>query len=98
VTDLSYRGICIELKASSNRRLNLEDCRLYAPQAAAYAVELGKRLSVLSVLDSSPKAEGAFPVEDGIGIFLENASDLPVCVVAVLPQANLVRPSALSRN
>ncbi len=96
--DLSYRGICIELKASSDRRLKLDDCRRYAPQAAAYAVGLGKRLAVLFVLDSSPKAEGAFPLEDGIGIFLENASGLPVCVVAVLVQANLVRPSALSRN
>ena len=98
VIDLAYRGICIELKASSDKRLKFADCRRYAPQAAAYAVGLGKRLAVLSVLDSSPKAEGAFPLEDGIGIYIENASGLPVCVVAVLVQANLVRPSALSRN
>lgn len=98
VMDLSYRGICIELKASSDRRLKLDDCRRYVPQAAAYAVGLGKRLALLCVLDSSPKAEGAFPLEDGIGIYIENASGLPVCVVAVLVQANLVRPSALSRN
>jgi hypothetical protein len=97
VIDLAYRGICIELKASSDRRLNLNDCRRYAPQAAAYAVGLGKRLAVLSVLDSSPKTEGAIPVEDGIDIFMENSSNLPVCVVVVLIQANLVKPSALSR-
>ena len=97
VIDLAYRGICIELKASSDRRLKLADCRRYAPQAAAYAVGLGKRLAVLSVLDSSPKVESAFPMEDGIDVFLEEASGLPVCVVAVLVQANLVKPSALSR-
>lgn len=68
------------------------------PQAAAYAIGLGKRLALRCVLDSSRKAEGAFPLEDGIGIYLENASGLPVCVVAVLVQANLGRPSALSRN
>ena len=98
VIDLAYRGICIELKASSDRRLKLADCRRYAPQAAAYAVGLGKRLAVLSVLDSSPKVDGAFPMEDGIGVFLEDASGLEVCVVVVLMQANLVRPSSLSRT
>jgi hypothetical protein len=98
IMDLAYRGICIELKASSERRLNLDDCRRYAPQAAAYAVGLGKRLAVLSVLDSSPKTEGAIPVEDCIDIFLENISNLSVCIVVVLVQANLVRPSALSRG
>ena len=36
-------------------------------------------------------------MEDGIGVFLEEASGLLVCVVAVLVQANLVKPSALSR-
>jgi hypothetical protein len=95
--DLAYRQICIELKASSERPLKLDDCRRYAPQAAAYAVGLGKRLAVLCVLDSSPKAEGAFPAEDGVGIFFEDTSSLAVCVVAVLVQANLARPSALSR-
>ncbi len=98
VMDLAYRGICIELKASSDRPLKIEDCRRYAPQAAAYAIGLGKRLAVLCVLDSSPKVEGAFPVEDGIGLFPENTSALPVYVVAVLVQANLVKPSALSRK
>jgi hypothetical protein len=98
VMDLAYRRICIELKASCDRRLKVDDCRRYAPQAAAYAVGLGKRLAVLSVLDTSPKVEGAFPVEDGIDVFLEDASGLPIYVVAVLVQANLVRPSALSRN
>ncbi len=97
VMDLAYRQICIELKASSERPLKLDDCRRYAPQAAAYAVGLGKRLAVLCVLDSSPKAEGAFPAEDGVGIFFEDTSSLAVCVVAVLVQANLARPSALSR-
>lgn len=98
IMDLAYRGICIELKATSDRRLSLGDCRRYAPQAAAYAVGLGKRLAVLSVLDSSPKAEGAFPMEDGVDIFFEAVSGLPVCVVVVLLQANLVKPSALSRT
>lgn len=98
IMDLAYRGICIELKATANRRLTLDDCRRYAPQAAAYAVGLGKRLAVLSVLDSSLKAESAFPVEEGIDIFLEGSSSLPVCVVVVLVQANLVKPSALSRT
>jgi hypothetical protein len=97
IMDLSFRGICIELKASPDRRLKFEDCRSFAPQAAAYAVGLGKRLAILSVLDSSPKIEGAFPAEDGIGVFLESASGLPVSVVTVLVQANLARPSALSR-
>ena len=98
VADLAYRGICIELKASSDRKLHLDDCRRYAPQAAAYAVGLGKRLAVLSVLDSSPKVYGAFPMEDGIGVFPEDASGSAVSVVVVLMQANLVRPSSLSRT
>ncbi len=97
IADLDFKGICVELKAPNGKRLTLADCGRYAPQAAAYSVGFGKRIAILCVLDSSPKKQGAFPMEDGMGIFMDSASGLPICVVAVLVQANLVRPSALSR-
>jgi hypothetical protein len=97
IADFAYRGIFLELKATSDRPLELNDCRRYAPQAAAYAAGAGKRIALLAVLDSSAKSEGAFPPEDGLGIFLESTTGLPVAVVTVLIQGNLLRPSDLSR-
>jgi hypothetical protein len=94
-TDLSLRGVRLELKVEPTRRLALADCQSFVEQAAAYAVGSAKRLGLLCVLDCSPKDQAPFPAEDGIGI-LHAKSGTPI--ITILIQANLSRPSALSRQ
>jgi hypothetical protein len=96
ITDLSFRGIRIELKVEASQRLTLEDCQTYLGQTASYVVGSGKRIGILCVLDCSPKREAPFPAEDGLGIFTLGTDGAPVCIVALLVQGNLARPSDLS--
>jgi hypothetical protein len=93
VTDLSFRGIRIELKSVRDRRLELADCRQFVGQTVTYAAGSGRRMGILCVLDCSPKVVPPFPAEDGI----EGTAGAPVYVLTVLVQANLPRPSDLSR-
>lgn len=67
-TDLSFRGIRIELKSEKVKRLLPEDCKAFADQAASYAVGSGKRIAIVCVLDCSPKTDPAFPAEEGLNI------------------------------
>jgi hypothetical protein len=97
ITDLSMRGIRLELKAEKEKRLTLADCEQYVAQAATYAIGSGKRIAVLCVLDSSPKKVTPFPVEDGVGVFVHQTSDTPIYVLTVLIQGNLAKPSDFSR-
>jgi len=97
ITDLSFRGIPIELKVEPKITLALGDCKCFTDQTASYAVAKGKRVGILCVLDCSPKERGPFPAEEGIGVLTCETSGGPVHIVTVLVQGNLVRPSDLSR-
>ncbi len=97
VTDLSLRGIRLELKSEKVDRLSFADCERFVPQAASYAIGSGKRLAVLCVLDGSPKVKPPFPVEDGIGVFVHRTSETPIYVLTILVQGNLAKPSDFSR-
>ncbi len=68
-TDLSFRGIRIELKCEGVKRLLPEDCKHYARQPASYAVGTNRRVAVLCVLDCSPKRDVPFPMEDGLYVY-----------------------------
>lgn len=97
ITDLSFRGIRIELKAETEKRLVLQDCTRYIGQAASYTVGSGKHVGILCVLDCSPKNRAPFPVQDGIGLHLVQEKDgSPVYIVIILIQGNLAKPSDLS--
>jgi hypothetical protein len=98
ITDLSFRGIRLELKSEKDKCLSFADCRRFVEQAASYAVGSGKRLAVLCVLDCSPKAKTAFPMEDGIGFFVHQSTETPVYVLTILIQGNLAKPSDFSRK
>jgi len=97
ITDLSYRGIRLELKSEKETALAFADCEQFVAQAASYAIGTGKRIAVLCVLDCSPKSRTAIPIEDGIGIFVHRTSESPVYVLTILIQGNLEKPSAFSR-
>jgi hypothetical protein len=96
-TDLSFRGIRIELKVEAIRRLSIGDCRAFTGQTASYAVGSGKHIGILCVLDCSPKDQPPFPMEGGIGMFtVHEDTGSPVHVMTFLLQGNLAKPSSLS--
>lgn len=97
ISDLSFRGLKIELKAEKARRLTINDCRDFVSQTASYGVSSGMRIGMLCVVDSSPKDAPSFPVEDGLDL-LETTDPGGVGVVTLLVQGNLARPSDLSRR
>jgi hypothetical protein len=95
VTDLSFRGIRIELKAEHEGPLVLADCQRFVEQAASYAVGSAKRTAVLCVLDTSAKTTAPPPAEDSMGVLLSSGG---VSVPTVLVHGNLALPSKLSRT
>lgn len=98
ITDLSFRGIRIELKVETDKVLQLSDCGQYVDQTASYTISSGKSVGVLCVLDSSKKETPAFPLHDGIGVFsLRQGEGSPVHIFTLLMQGNLAKPSQLSR-
>jgi len=97
ITDLSFRGIRIELKFEPTSPLTIKDCAKFAEQAASYIVATGKRVGVLCVLDHSPKRSAPFPADEGIDILVVRCvQGAAVFLVTVLIQGNLRRPSDLS--
>lgn len=95
ITDLSFRGIPIELKVESSALFALEDGKRFASQAASYAVAKGKKTAVLCLLDcSSKKGPPRDPAQLVSLLSLENG--VQVCVLVI--QGNLQKPSALSRG
>lgn len=98
ITDLSFRGIRIELKFEPSTILSLHDCQRFAGQTTSYIVATGKRVGVLCVLDNSKKQSAPFPAEGGIGVLPVHSGENQVNVVAILIQGNLARPSDLSRR
>jgi hypothetical protein len=98
ITDLSFRGIRIELKVENDQRITIEDCVRYVGQTATYIIGSGKHVGVLCVLDSSPKKVAPFPMQDGIAIYpLQEGNGTPIYILIFLMQGNLATPSSLSR-
>ena len=96
-TDLSFRGIRIELKSERKRRVLPENAAAYADQAVSYAVATGKRLAILCVLDCSPKKTAPLPIESCLLLQSRDNGGGPVHIVTLLVQGGLPKPSSLSR-
>lgn len=94
-TDLSFRGIPIELKVEKSALFALEDGRRFTSQTASYAVAKGKKTAVLCVLDCSPKNE---PPRDPAQLADLQSVENGVQVCVLIIQGNLQKPSALSRG
>jgi hypothetical protein len=97
ITDLSFHGIRIELKFEAVNNLSVTDCERFADQTVSYVVGTGKRVGILCVLDNSPKQSPPFPAEEGIEVLMRPTQSSEVCIVTILIQGNLARPSDLSR-
>jgi hypothetical protein len=101
ITDLSFRGIRLELKVEAGRLVALEDAERFLAQTAQYAVGSDRRFAVLAVLDCSPKT-GA-PASAANDIFLRilpapTGGTLPILIGVVILRGNLAKPSDLSRK
>lgn len=95
ITDLSLRGLPIELKVRDVIVTSVDDCAKFVPQTASYAVAKSKRTAVLCVLDASPKKTAPVSPETLLDIRVHAETGVAVCMLVI--QGNLARPSALSR-
>lgn len=96
ITDLSYRGIVIELKSLPAGVKIIEDCQAYVEQTASYAVSKEKRVAVLCVLDCRTKNAAPWPAGEAIAI-LKSQPPANVSVITIVVQGNITRPSKLSK-
>lgn len=95
ISDLSFRGMPIELKAVGTLISSVDQCEPFLAQTASYAVAKSKSTAILCVLDSSDKKTAAVPPEVLLDIRTQGQGAMSICVLVI--QGNLARPSALSR-
>jgi hypothetical protein len=95
ITDLSFRGMPIELKAVDTLISSVDQCESFLAQTASYAVAKSKRTAILCVLDSSHKKTSPVPPEALLDIRSQAQDAVSICVLVI--QGDLARPSALSR-
>ena len=95
ITDLSLRGLPIELKAVDKLISSIDQCEPFFAQTASYAVAKSKRTAILCVLDSSSKKTAPVPPEMLLDIRTVARGEVSICALVI--QGNLARPSALSR-
>lgn len=95
ITDLSLRGMPIELKAIDTLISSVDQCELFLAQTTSYAVAKSKRTAILCVLDSSEKKTAPVPPEALLDIRTQAQGAVSICVLII--QGHLARPSALSR-
>jgi len=101
ITDLSFRGIRLELKVEAGHLVALEDAERFLWQTAQYAVGSDRRFAVLAFLDCSPKTDA--PASAANDIFLKilpapTGGTLPILIGVVILRGNLAKPSDLSRR
>ncbi|WP_369929369.1 hypothetical protein [Xanthomonas sp. NCPPB 2632] len=94
ITDLSYKGVRIELKLEKTRQLKPSDLQAYVAQTRTYVAASGRRLGILCVLDAS--AKGA-PITAPEALF-QFDNDGTTCVAILVIQGNLTRPSDYSKG
>jgi hypothetical protein len=100
ITDLSFRGIRLELKVESERPVDEEVAAEFSQQTVQYVAGSDRRLGVLAILDCSPKSVAPGSVANDIFIktIQPPSGRLPICVGVVIIRGNLARPSTLSKK
>lgn len=97
ITDLTFRDIPIELKVENSKVLFPKDFSKFFDQTAAYAIGLGKRIAVLSVLEATPKSAPVGVVEDDIEVFVHQTGQSSIAIVVVVIRGGFPKPSSYSR-
>lgn len=101
ITDLSFRGIRLELKVESDQPVNKEYALRFAQQTAQYVAGSDRRLGVLSILDCSHKTEAPGSVANDIfpiTVQPPRGGSLPICIGVVIIRGNLSNPSSYSKK
>lgn len=97
ITDLTFKDIPIELKVENNKVLFPGDFQKYFDQTAAYAIGLGKRIGILSVLESSSKSAPVGVIEDDIKVFIHPTGQTQIAIVVIVVRGGFPKPSSYSR-
>lgn len=97
ITDLTFRDIPIELKVETKKVLYPKDFSKFFDQTGAYAIGLGKRVGVLSVLESSPKSTPVGIIEDDIEVFVHQSGQSSIVIVVVVIRGGFPKPSSYSK-
>lgn len=97
ITDLTFKGIPIELKVEKAKVLFAKDFKNYFDQTAAYAIALGKKIGILSVLESTVKSAPVGTVEDDIDFFIHQTGQSVIAIIVVVIRGGLSKPSSYSK-
>lgn len=85
ITDLTFKGIPIELKVEKSKVLFAKDFKNYFDQTAAYAIALGKKVGILSVLECTEKKSTPVGViEDDIDFFIHQTGQSVIAIIVVV--------------
>lgn len=98
ITDLTFRDVPIELKVENDQVLYPKDFVKYFNQIAAYALGLGKKISLLSVLESCIKSLPVGNIEEDIDVFPHRVGNSSVAIVVVVVRGGLPKPSSYSKH
>jgi len=99
VTDLSFRGIRLELKADDSHLMTVEDGDRFLPQIAQYVVGSDRRFGILCVLDCSSKTgPPGSPANDIVLKVVPppTGGKWPIYLGVVIIRGNLAKPSSMS--
>ena len=98
ITDLTFKGIPIELKVEKSKVLFAKDFTNYFDQTASYAIALGKKIGFLSVLECTEKKSTPVGViEDDIGFFIHQTGQSVIAIIVVVIRGGLPKPSSYSK-
>jgi hypothetical protein len=100
ITDLSFRGIRVELKVERERAAAVSGAKAFADQTAQYVAASDRRTGVICILDCSPKKKAPHVAENDVDVLvIEPTADVgvPVALGVVILRTNLKAPSAFSR-
>ncbi len=104
ITDIKYKSIVVELKVEKTQSDREKLYKLYENQPVQYASGSGAQLSILCVLDLSPKVNPPAPPQNSVKLldplvhgFAKGKCPYPVRVAAVVIDGNLQLPSSYSR-
>lgn len=101
-TDLSHDGVVAELKVERTNPATLERARNYLAQTTQYASAGQRQLSILAILDTTPKDAPPGVLANSVGWLVPRLSGLedpayPSKIAVVILKGGLPRPSDWSR-
>jgi hypothetical protein len=98
ITDLSFNGIRLELKAISDHPVTQTDVEKHLPQTVQYVAGSDKRFGILCILDTHPKTSESGSIADDINYESRtgpSGNGLPIGIGIIVIRGNLRKPSSL---